>query len=104
MSSPVASNGNGIALATENQVKGVDDGLGSVLPFDNHNSISIPSWDKLNCESAVDVPVLRESAAKEDEQPPLCFLEKWLLGEASGFVDELMDVSNDCCSNTATFI
>ncbi|XP_057948157.1 transcription factor MYB60 [Malania oleifera] len=64
----------------------------SILSFENFNGVS---WDKSSGDSAV-----RDSAKhdqKGDEKkannPPLTFLEKWLLEETSGQVDEIMELS-----------
>jgi len=95
-SSPSANNTNVIAMATvkENQAKELE----PFLSFENLGSIA--NWDKLNSESAP----CEGKERLQNEQPPLSFLEKWLLDEAAGHVDEFMEVSTDCCSNTAAMI
>ncbi|XP_020276146.1 transcription factor MYB30-like isoform X1 [Asparagus officinalis] len=67
----------------ENEVRDNEKELESLILFENlSNTVN---WDKLTTESDSEV---------KNEQPPLFFLEKWLLDEASGHVDELVDVSN----------
>jgi len=99
-SSPNANNTNIVAMATvkDNQAKDLE----SLLSFENLGSIA--DWEKLNSESTPH-EILDEGKEKmQNEQPPMSFLEKWLLDEAAGHVDELMDVPADCCSNTAAMI
>jgi hypothetical protein len=40
----------------------------------------------------------RKPSTGIEEQPPLSYLEKWLLEESSGSVEELMDISSSANS------
>ncbi|KAA8516281.1 hypothetical protein F0562_016574 [Nyssa sinensis] len=74
--------------------------LESILSFDNLNSIA---WDKSSCDSilkgsqttATDekvIHLMHEKKQRSDNNPPLSFLEKWLLDETAGQVDEMMEL------------
>ncbi|RWV77979.1 hypothetical protein GW17_00061123, partial [Ensete ventricosum] len=68
--------------------------LGTLPPFEN---VSGGSWEK----TAAGKAGFGDAEAKqggENHQPPLSLLEKWLFDEASGHVDEMMDLPVDCCS------
>ncbi|CAL9760046.1 unnamed protein product, partial [Musa acuminata subsp. burmannicoides] len=68
--------------------------LGTLLSFEK---VSGGSWEK----TAAGKASFGDAEAKqggENHQPPLSLLEKWLFDEASGQVDELMDLPVDCCS------
>ncbi|XP_058107593.1 transcription factor MYB60-like [Magnolia sinica] len=73
--------------------------LESLLSFENLNSSM--AWEKSSSESSTrnGSGSMGQTKVRPDNQPPLSFLEKWLLDEAStGQVEELMGMSVDCCS------
>ncbi|XP_008775987.1 transcription factor MYB60-like [Phoenix dactylifera] len=79
--------------------------LDSLISFENLSSIS---WEKSSSlvDSVLQRPQLepagseaKQGVAEGQQQPPLSFLEKWLLDEASGQVDGFMELPADCCSN-----
>ncbi|KAJ0985331.1 hypothetical protein J5N97_003687 [Dioscorea zingiberensis] len=76
--------------------------LESMLSFDNLSSIA---WEKSSAESAIFNGDSEGKERIESHNPPLSMLEKWLLDEAAGQVEEdIMEISGgDRCSDSVIF-
>ncbi|XP_037492565.1 transcription factor MYB60 [Jatropha curcas] len=64
----------------------------SILSFENLNNIS--AWDKCTCDSASEEKEAENKKKQKSEinnNPPLSFLEKWLLDESTGNSDQVLE-------------
>ncbi|KAA8519028.1 hypothetical protein F0562_016198 [Nyssa sinensis] len=64
----------------------------SILSFHNLSNIA---WDKSSCDSPLkesQTAATDEKKQRSDNNPPLSFLEKWLLDETTGQVEEMMEL------------
>ncbi|XP_010938925.1 transcription factor MYB60 [Elaeis guineensis] len=68
--------------------------LDSLISLENFSSIVLQGPELAQADAET-----KHGVAEGQQQPPLFFLEKWLLDEASGQVDGLMELPADCCSN-----
>lgn len=76
---------------------GSNEELESILSFDNLSNIA---WDKSSCDSDHHHHHQKENnlgherkVRSENDQPPLSFIENWLLGEnGTGQVEEMMEL------------
>ncbi|KAK3030969.1 hypothetical protein RJ639_034890, partial [Escallonia herrerae] len=62
----------------------------SILAFDNLNGINA-GWDKSSSETTA-ATAEDERKHRAENNPPLSFLERWLLEETAGQVEEMMEV------------
>ncbi|KAF7147954.1 hypothetical protein RHSIM_Rhsim03G0045800 [Rhododendron simsii] len=66
----------------------------SILSFDNMSNIA---WDKSSCDSdhlhhRQKENLVHERKERSENEPPLSFIENWLLGENGGQVEEMMEL------------
>lgn len=71
---------------------GSNEELESILSFDNMSNIA---WDKSSCDSDhhhQKENLVHERKERSENEPPLSFIENWLLGENGGQVEEMMEL------------
>ncbi|KAK9290711.1 hypothetical protein L1049_008885 [Liquidambar formosana] len=72
----------------------------SILSFENMNNVA---WDKSSCDSTLKgspiaatdekINLVPEKKQRSEDNPPLSFLEKWLLDETASQVEEMIEMS-----------
>ncbi|KAH7855116.1 hypothetical protein Vadar_021393 [Vaccinium darrowii] len=71
---------------------GSNEELESILSFDNMSNIA---WEKSSCDSDHQQQkenLVHERKERSENEPPLSFIENWLLGENGGQVEEMMEL------------